>query len=122
MCGIVGIVHREKARPVPSDVIERMCTVLTHRGPDDHGVHVADGVGLGMRRLSIIDLPGGQQPVYTEDRSRILVFNGEIYNYRDLRPELLARGHSAEDIRKIMGENALRVLREAERVAAVTSR
>ena len=93
MCGIVGIVHREKARPVPSDVIERMCTVLAHRGPDDHGVHAADGVGLGMRRLSIIDLAGGQQPVYTEDRSTILICNGEIYNYRDLRRELLARGH-----------------------------
>jgi len=67
---------------------------LRHRGPDDEGIHVRDGVGLGMRRLSIIDLSGGRQPIFNEDGSKVIVFNGEIYNYRELRGGLLARGHA----------------------------
>ena len=70
-----------------------MCDAIRHRGPDDAGVHVEGGIGLGMRRLSIIDLAGGRQPIFNEDRSKVIVFNGEIYNYRELRRGLVARGH-----------------------------
>jgi asparagine synthase (glutamine-hydrolysing) len=70
-----------------------MCEQIVYRGPDDEGLYVADGAGLGMRRLSIIDLSGGHQPVFNEDRSAWIVFNGEIYNFPDLRPELESRGH-----------------------------
>jgi asparagine synthase (glutamine-hydrolysing) len=71
-----------------------MCTSLRHRGPDDEGVYVQGSVGLGMRRLSIIDLGGGQQPIFNEDESKVIVFNGEIYNYQELRSGLVARGHA----------------------------
>src|SRR2546423_1465633 len=70
-----------------------MCAAIRHRGPDDAGVHVEGGIGLGMRRLSTIDLAGGRQPIFNEDRSKVIVFNGEIYNYRELRRGLVARGH-----------------------------
>src|SRR5690242_4934049 len=93
MCGIVGIVHADPARPVSPAAIRRMCGAIRHRGPDDEGVFVERAVGLGMRRLSIIDLAGGRQPIFNEDRSKVIVFNGEIYNYRELRRELVARGH-----------------------------
>jgi asparagine synthase (glutamine-hydrolysing) len=73
--------------------IHRMCQAIVHRGPDDEGIFVKDGVGLGMRRLSIIDLAGGHQPVFNEDRSVWVVFNGEIYNFPELRGELESRGH-----------------------------
>jgi asparagine synthase (glutamine-hydrolysing) len=71
-----------------------MCEVIRHRGPDDEGIHVESGVGIGMRRLSIIDLSTGQQPIHNEDRTAWVVFNGEIYNYRELRAELEAAGHA----------------------------
>src|SRR5213596_1740240 len=93
MCGIVGIVHSDSARPVPPAVIRRMCEAIRHRGPDDEGAYVDRNVGLGMRRLSIIDLAGGRQPIFNEDRSKVIVFNGEIYNYRELRRGLIAQGH-----------------------------
>jgi asparagine synthase (glutamine-hydrolysing) len=93
MCGIVGIVHHAADRPVPKPVIQRMCDAIRHRGPDDEGLHVEGAIGLGMRRLSIIDLAGGHQPVYNEDKSCVIVFNGEIYNYRELRDGLIKRGH-----------------------------
>ena len=70
-----------------------MCSAIVHRGPDDEGVYLGDGVALGMRRLSIIDLEGGHQPIANEDGSVWIVFNGEIYNYRELRRELERRGH-----------------------------
>jgi asparagine synthase (glutamine-hydrolysing) len=70
-----------------------MCQQIVYRGPDDEGIHVADGAGLGMRRLSIIDLSGGHQPVFNEDRTAWIVYNGEIYNFPELRPELEKRGH-----------------------------
>src|SRR2546430_16898257 len=70
-----------------------MCDAIRHRGPDDQGDYVHGPVGLGMRRLSIIDLAGGRQPIFNEDRSKVIVFNGEIYNYRELRRRLVARGH-----------------------------
>ena len=93
MCGIAGIAHRDPCRPVRAAAIREMCAALQPRGPDDEGIHVSGGVGLGMRRLSIIDLAGGQQPIFNEDRSMVIVFNGEIYNYRELRRELATRGH-----------------------------
>lgn len=92
MCGIAGIVDHSSA-PVTVETVHRMCEAIVHRGPDDEGIIVKGTVGLGMRRLSIIDLPGGGQPVFNEDRSICIVFNGEIYNFRQLRVELESRGH-----------------------------
>ena len=93
MCGIAGVIHRDLDRPVPRALLQRLCATLQHRGPDEEGLFVQGGVGLGMRRLSIIDLSGGQQPIFNEDGSKVIVFNGEIYNYRELRRGLIARGH-----------------------------
>jgi asparagine synthase (glutamine-hydrolysing) len=78
---------------VGSATVHRMCEAIVHRGPDDEGIFVKGGVGLGMRRLSIIDLAGGHQPVFNEDKTVWIVFNGEIYNFPDLRSQLQARGH-----------------------------
>jgi len=91
MCGIAGIVG--EAGGVDTATIHRMCQTIVHRGPDDEGIFVGDGAGLGMRRLSIIDLAGGHQPVFNEDRTIWIVFNGEIYNFQELRHELESRGH-----------------------------
>jgi asparagine synthase (glutamine-hydrolysing) len=93
MCGIVGVARSRQGPEITRDEIVRMTDVIRHRGPDEDGVHIGPHVGLGMRRLSIIDLAEGHQPVYNEDRSIALVFNGEIYNYRELRRELISRGH-----------------------------
>jgi asparagine synthase (glutamine-hydrolysing) len=94
MCGIAGIFHtRQLARQVDAHLLRRMTDSIAHRGPDDAGFHVAPGVGLGHRRLSIIDLAGGHQPIYNEDQTVAVVFNGEIYNFVDLIPELQALGH-----------------------------
>ena len=93
MCGIVGLMHRDRSRPVPRTVINGMCAAIRHRGPDDVGIFLNGRVGLGMRRLSIIDLAGGNQPIFNEDRSVVLILNGEIYNYRQLRRDLETRGH-----------------------------
>jgi len=93
MCGIVGFYAR---RPEPQAAVGRlraMCDAVIHRGPDDEGVFIDDRVGLGMRRLSIIDVDGGHQPISNEDGSVIVVFNGEIYNYRELRRQLQRKGH-----------------------------
>src|SRR5256884_6334539 len=94
MCGIVGIVHRDPTHPVAPAVIRQMCDAIRHRGPDDAGVHVDGPVGVGMRRLSIIDLAGSHQPIFNEDRSAVILFNGEIYNYAELRRGLVDRGHT----------------------------
>ncbi|MEM8696152.1 MAG: XrtA/PEP-CTERM system amidotransferase [Pseudomonadota bacterium] len=93
MCGIAGIFHLETAKPVDPDRVRAMADVLAHRGPDGSGVWTAQGVGLGHRRLSIIDLEGGDQPMATPDDRLVTVFNGEIYNYRELRAELESHGH-----------------------------
>src|SRR5688500_17578418 len=93
MCGIVGIARSRHSPEMTRDENVRMCDVIRHRGPDEDGVYVGSHVGLGMRRLSIIDLAEGHQPIYNEDRTIALVFNGEIYNYRELRRELAGRGH-----------------------------
>lgn len=94
MCGIAGIFHYETAKPVDPNRVKRMTDAIAHRGPDGAGVWTAPGVGLGHRRLSIIDLEGGAQPMHSNDGALTLTFNGEIYNFRELRKELEAVGHS----------------------------
>ncbi|MFQ5946471.1 MAG: asparagine synthase (glutamine-hydrolyzing) [Anaerolineae bacterium] len=115
MCGIAGY-----AGPPLSDLVPAMLRVLKHRGPDDTGIHEEPGVGLGMTRLAIIDLAGGSQPMANEDGSLWIVFNGEIYNHRELRPALEAKGHrfkSRSDTEVILhlyeeeGENCVERLR-----------
>jgi asparagine synthase (glutamine-hydrolysing) len=93
MCGIAGIVSASVDDRIESDTIHRMCQAIVHRGPDDEGIFVKNGVGLGMRRLSIIDLAGGHQPIFNEDQSVWVVFNGEIYNFAELRGDLEKHGH-----------------------------
>ncbi len=93
MCGICGVIHRKKDHPVQFADVKKMCDVIKHRGPDDEGQYVHDNVGLGMRRLSIIDLSSGHQPIFNEDRSMAIVFNGEIYNHKDIRKDLEPKGH-----------------------------
>lgn len=92
MCGIVGIVDPQK-RAIDEQTLARMCDAIRHRGPDEEGKYVREGVGLAMRRLAIIDLKGGQQPIHNEDRTVWIIFNGEIYNYRELRAHLEKLGH-----------------------------
>jgi asparagine synthase (glutamine-hydrolysing) len=94
MCGIAGIVSAVAGDEIDAGVIHRMCQAIVHRGPDDEGLFVKHGTGLGMRRLSIIDLSGGHQPVFNEDRTVWIVFNGEIYNFPELREDLIKRGHT----------------------------
>ncbi len=93
MCGIAGQV-RSGGAPVEEEVIARMCAAQAHRGPDSRGLHVTGPVGLGIQRLRVIDLDTGDQPIYNEDGSVVVVLNGEIYNYAELREELLRAGHS----------------------------
>jgi len=92
MCGIAGIFHLTTPKPVDPTRVERMTEALYHRGPDGSGIWTAPGVGLGFRRLSIIDLEGSPQPMHSADGRAVLVFNGEIYNFRELRRELEAAG------------------------------
>jgi asparagine synthase (glutamine-hydrolysing) len=92
MCGIAGVVNSEPGG-VEADTIRRMCQSIVHRGPDDEGTYVKDGAGLGVRRLSVIDIAGGRQPVFNEDKTICIVYNGEIYNFPELRRELESRGH-----------------------------
>jgi len=93
MCGIAGIVGSED-EVVDASEVHRMCQSIVHRGPDDEGIRAYGNVGLGMRRLCIIDLAGGHQPIHNEDKTIWTVFNGEIYNFPELRRELKGRGHS----------------------------
>ena len=93
MCGICGVVHVDPDFPVDEAMLGRMTDMVRHRGPDSEGFHIARGVGLGVRRLSIIDLETGDQPISNEDRTVTVVCNGEIYNFQELRQNLLARGH-----------------------------
>ena len=93
MCGIAGIV-RNDGKPVDEQLLTRMCNAIRHRGPDDDGFYINGSVGLGMRRLAIIDLKGGAQPIHNRDRSSWIVFNGEIYNYLELREKLEKLGHT----------------------------
>ena len=92
MCGIVAT-HDRKRRPIDSDLFAQQCRAIVHRGPDDEGMYFDDGVAIGMRRLSIVDLAGGHQPIANEDESVQVVFNGEIYNSPELRKRLENTGH-----------------------------
>jgi asparagine synthase (glutamine-hydrolysing) len=93
MCGICGKFFFDKNKSVSPDLVSRMAHVMDYRGPDDEGFYISGSVGLGHRRLSIIDLNTGKQPICNENRNIWIVFNGEIYNYLDLRSELTAKGH-----------------------------
>src|SRR5262245_460419 len=92
MCGIVGLLHKDASRPCSAEVVTAMRDIISYRGPDDAGLHLNGPVGLGHRRLSIIDLGGGHQPMSTACSRYWIVFNGEIYNYRENRERLLAKG------------------------------
>lgn len=93
MCGIVGFVNGEHARSANREILEKMNRCIVHRGPDEDGFFVKGNIALAMRRLAIIDLKGGQQPIFNEDRTKAIVFNGEIYNFQQLKKDLEARGH-----------------------------
>ena len=92
MCGFVGFKNTPEVAS-PQNVIKAMADRIIHRGPDDADYYVDDQVSLGFRRLSIIDLEGGRQPILNEDGTKVLVFNGEIYNFQSLREDLLEKGH-----------------------------
>jgi asparagine synthase (glutamine-hydrolysing) len=93
MCGICGVFEYQTGRPVSYEQLKQMTDVLVHRGPDDEGFLLKSGIGLGMRRLSIIDLAGGHQPISNEEQNIFIVFNGEIYNYQVLQKQMVERGH-----------------------------
>jgi asparagine synthase (glutamine-hydrolysing) len=93
MCGLTGIFHPDQGGTIDAGLLRRMTDAIAHRGPDGDGFHVEPGIGLGHRRLSIVDVAGGAQPMYNEDESVVIVFNGEIYNFPELRPKLQAMGH-----------------------------
>jgi asparagine synthase (glutamine-hydrolysing) len=94
MCGVCGIFHYADGEKIDSGVLESMCDVIAHRGPDDAGYYINGNVGLAMRRLIVIDPTTGHQPLYNEDKSVSLVFNGEIYNFKTLRESLKSAGHT----------------------------
>src|SRR5215213_9925037 len=96
MCGICGVVQiRGAARPVvPPDVLDAMTDAMIHRGPSDRGTYAADGIALGARRLSIVDVAGGHQPVSNEDGTVWAAQNGELYNHDELRRQLASDGHA----------------------------
>jgi len=93
MCGICGVTYFDREKQVSERLVKRMCDVIRHRGPDDEGIMTIGAHGMGMRRLSIIDLVSGKQPIANEDNSMWIVFNGEIYNYKSLREDLVKKGH-----------------------------
>lgn len=93
MCGIVGVLNLHEPQPVPETILRQMLGMIRHRGPDEFGIYRDERVNLGNARLSIVDLSGGQQPISNEDDSLWIVFNGEIFNYQELRPDLERRGH-----------------------------
>ena len=93
MCGICGIFEFEERREIPRELVHHMADTIVHRGPDDEGIYVGAGIGLGFRRLSIIDVVGGHQPISNEDGTMWVMLNGEIYNHLDLRAQLEGRGH-----------------------------
>jgi len=93
MCGICGLVRTPDGPPFPADLVARMCRTIVHRGPDDEGIYADDRVGLGNRRLSIIDVEGGHQPLSNEDGTIWIAYNGEAYNFAEARDELAGRGH-----------------------------
>src|SRR6476660_87065 len=105
MCGICGIAWSDATRPVSAETLKRMSDSLRHRGPDSEGFLAAPGIGLGFRRLSIVDLKTGDQPISNEDGSVTVICNGEIYNHIELRQRLAAAGHrfaTASDVEVIV--------------------
>src|SRR5712692_9150412 len=131
MCGICGIFEFQRRDIIPEALIRSMSDTLFHRGPDDEGIFVGEGIGLGFRRLSIIDLAGGHQPIANEDGRIWVMLNGEIYNYPELREELLGRGHcfsTRSDTESIVhlyeeyGEDCFRRLRGMFAIALWDSR
>ena len=92
MCGIVGFIDRMNQND-KSKTLEEMMNTIVHRGPSSSGEFIDEGAAIGFRRLSIIDLEGGDQPIFNEDKSKLITFNGEIYNFRELREDLIAKGH-----------------------------
>src|SRR6185437_1365682 len=93
MCGICGQFRFQRESTVSPSLIHAMANTIQHRGPDDEGFYISGQIGLGFRRLSIIDLSGGHQPLSNEDGTVWIVFNGEIYNYQSLRDDLIGKGH-----------------------------
>ena len=93
MCGVAGILNRDRDKPIDPEFLIKMALVQSHRGPDQSGEYIDNGVGLAHRRLSIIDLSSGKQPLTNEDGNVIVTYNGEIYNYQELMADLKARGH-----------------------------
>src|SRR5204863_5452871 len=93
MCGIAGVIDLSGTRPVPPGVLEDMARALYHRGPDEDGFLEQPGLGLASRRLSIVGLADGRQPIFNEDRSVAVVYNGEMFDYPELRDRLRGRGH-----------------------------
>src|SRR5215831_16768192 len=93
MCGIAGMFERSTRRPVGEEEMRQMLALLRHRGPDEFGILLDGETGLGNARLSIIDLAGGSQPISNEDQTLWIVFNGEVFNYVELRAELEPLGH-----------------------------
>ena len=94
MCGIAGVLYRDQQVPVNSDLLKAMTDMVRHRGPDGQGLHIAPGLGLGHRRLAIIDPAAGQQPMMDAETQNIIVYNGEVFNYVEIRAELTAAGHT----------------------------
>ena len=94
MCGITGFAERQHDREKARSIVKGMADLISYRGPDGEGYFIDDQVALGHRRLSIIDLEGGKQPMFNEDGSLVVIFNGEIYNFQELREELQAAGHT----------------------------
>ena len=90
MCGIVGFIDKSKDK---KKIIKDMADLIIHRGPDSDGYYVDDNIALGFRRLSIIDLGTGSQPIFNEEKDKVIIFNGEIYNYQTIKEDLLAKGH-----------------------------
>src|SRR5262245_12546495 len=93
MCGFVGYIDMSDKRRAEQDVLYKMTQLLAHRGPDSSGFFIENNLGLGFRRLSIIDLAGGDQPLFNEDNSIVLMCNGEIFNYPELKNTLTQKGH-----------------------------
>ena len=93
MCGIVGLFDTRGKREINRQLLERMNQSQVHRGPDEGELHIEPGIGFGHRRLSIMDVTSGQQPLFNEDGTVVVVFNGEIYNFEELAKELGAAGH-----------------------------
>ena len=131
MCGICGIFEFEHREEISRELVRRMTDTIVHRGPDDEGIYVGPGIGLGFRRLSIIDVAGGHQPISNEDGRVWVMLNGEIYNYPELRQELLDRGHvfvTRSDTESIVhlyeeyGEDCFRRLRGMFAIALWDSR